>query len=128
MIFFFNYSNLFIYRPIIIFSLSSAIWILYPRSRSIYFIEFRILFILLALRVYPILFVGWISNCNYAILYGSIRFSLILELQLFSILHHQHIRNRVTPFKAWIAELNASNRVLSSVDSWQRNKSYCRNL
>ena len=32
--------------------------------------EFRILFILLALglRVYPILFVGWISNCNYAIL------------------------------------------------------------
>ena len=47
--FFFNYSNLFIYRPILIFFLSLVMWILYPWFRSIYFIEFRILFILLVL-------------------------------------------------------------------------------
>ena len=54
---------------------------------SIYFIEFRILFISLdlGLSVYPVLFVGWISNCNYAIL-GSIRLvstMISFEINLF---------------------------------------------
>lgn len=82
--FFFNYSNLFIYRPILIFFLSLVIWILYPWFGFIYYIEFSILFILLVLglRVYPVLFVGWISNCNYAIL-GSIRLvSTIISFEI----------------------------------------------
>ena len=59
-------------------------WILYPWIRCIYNLEFRILFILLilGLRVYPVLFVGWISNCNYAIL-GSIRLvSTIISFEI----------------------------------------------
>ena len=82
--FFFNYSNLFIYRPILIFFLSLVIWILYPWFGFIYYIEFSILFMLLVLglRVYPVLFVGWISNCNYAIL-GSIRLvSTIISFEI----------------------------------------------
>nr|UCC47125.1 NADH dehydrogenase subunit 1 [Apis mellifera]UCC47127.1 NADH dehydrogenase subunit 1 [Apis mellifera]UCC47128.1 NADH dehydrogenase subunit 1 [Apis mellifera]UCC47129.1 NADH dehydrogenase subunit 1 [Apis mellifera]UCC47130.1 NADH dehydrogenase subunit 1 [Apis mellifera] len=85
--FFFNYSNLFIYSPMLMFFLSLVMWILYPWFGFMYYIEFSILFMLLilGLSVYPVLFVGWISNCNYAIL-GSMRLvstMISFEINLF---------------------------------------------
>ena len=69
--------------------------------------EFRILFILLALglRVYPVLFVGWISNCNYAILgfivSTIISFDLLfIKLILYRIIIYKikiDITNPITP-------------------------------
>nr|ARR27611.1 NADH dehydrogenase subunit 1 [Apis cerana]BAV58424.1 NADH dehydrogenase subunit 1 [Apis cerana japonica]UDH54251.1 NADH dehydrogenase subunit 1 [Apis cerana]BAY00649.1 NADH dehydrogenase subunit 1 [Apis cerana japonica]BBA21027.1 NADH dehydrogenase subunit 1 [Apis cerana japonica] len=85
--YFFNYSNLYIYSPMMMFFLSLVMWILYPWISCMYNLEFSILFMLLilGLSVYPVLFVGWISNCNYAIL-GSMRLvstMISFEINLF---------------------------------------------
>nr|YP_009484717.1 NADH dehydrogenase subunit 1 [Apis dorsata]AGI56740.1 NADH dehydrogenase subunit 1 [Apis dorsata]ARR27623.1 NADH dehydrogenase subunit 1 [Apis dorsata] len=85
--YFFNYSNLYIYSPMMMFLLSLMLWILYPWIYSIYYLNYGILFMMLVLGmgVYPVLFIGWISNCNYSIL-GSMRLiatMISFEINLF---------------------------------------------
>jgi NADH-ubiquinone oxidoreductase chain 1 len=72
--FFFNFNNLYLYRPIIIFFLSFILWFIYPWIYSFFFIDYRIIFLILILSliVYPIIIIGWVSLCNYSIL-GSLR-------------------------------------------------------
>nr|AGC38391.1 NADH dehydrogenase subunit 1 [Apis florea] len=85
--YFFNYSNLYILSPMLMFLMSLIMWILYPWINLIYYLNYSILFMLLilGLSVYPVLFVGWISNCNYAIM-GSMRLvstMISFEINLF---------------------------------------------
>ncbi|YP_009440921.1 NADH dehydrogenase subunit 1 (mitochondrion) [Apis laboriosa] len=85
--YFFNYSNLYIYSPMMMFFLSLTLWILYPWIYSLYKLNYSILFMMLILGmgVYPVLFIGWISNCNYSIL-GSMRLvatMISFEINLF---------------------------------------------
>jgi NADH-ubiquinone oxidoreductase chain 1 len=72
--FFFNFNNLSLYRPIIIFFLSFILWFIYPWIYSFFYIDYRIIFLILILSliVYPIIIIGWVSLCNYSIL-GSLR-------------------------------------------------------
>jgi NADH-ubiquinone oxidoreductase chain 1 len=72
--FFFNFNNLYLYRPIIIFFLSFILWFIYPWIYSFFYIDYRIIFLILILSliVYPIIIIGWVSLCNYSIL-GSLR-------------------------------------------------------
>nr|AHC32077.1 NADH dehydrogenase subunit 1 [Apis andreniformis] len=110
--YFFNYSNLFILSPMLMFLMSLIMWILYPWIYLIYSMNYSILFMLLilGLSVYPILFVGWISNCNYAIM-GSMRlvstmisfeinlfflvFSLMILIESFSFIEFLNYQNMI---------------------------------
>lgn len=62
------------YSPIIIFFLSIILWLIYPWIYKFYFIDFRIIYLILVLRfiVYPVIIIGWVSICNYSVL-GSLR-------------------------------------------------------
>ena len=64
---------LFLIAPSLIFFLISVIWIILPHKFNIIWIfSFIILIAILRVGVYPVLWCGWASNRNYAIL-GSIR-------------------------------------------------------
>lgn len=84
-IIFFNFNNLYLYRPIIIFILSLIIWFVYPWVYRFFYVDYRIIYLILIIRliVYPIIIIGWISICNYSIL-GSLR--LIVQIISFEIL------------------------------------------
>jgi NADH-ubiquinone oxidoreductase chain 1 len=73
-IFYLRINNLYKLRPIIIFFLSIILWILYPWFNEFFIFNNKIIYLILILRlrVYPIIVIGWISICNYSIL-GSIR-------------------------------------------------------
>ena len=64
---------LFLAAPILIFFLISIIWIVLPHKyAAIWIFSFIILIAILSVGVYPVLWCGWASNSNYAIL-GAIR-------------------------------------------------------
>lgn len=73
-IFYLRINLRYLYRPIIIFFLSIILWLIYPWIYKFYFIDFRIIYLILVLRliVYPVIIIGWVSICNYSIL-GSLR-------------------------------------------------------
>lgn len=75
-IFFVLKSNYYLYylSPIISFILILLIWLVYPFFTNIYFINYSILIIILlmSLRGYIILLIGWSSNSVYSLL-GSLR-------------------------------------------------------
>nr|YP_009945147.1 NADH dehydrogenase subunit 1 [Nomia chalybeata]QOE17511.1 NADH dehydrogenase subunit 1 [Nomia chalybeata] len=76
--------------PIMMFLLSSIIWLIYPLQSYTYKMNCGILFMLsvIGLNVYPVMLGGWISNSNYSML-GSIRSiaqSISYEVSLFMIL------------------------------------------
>nr|DBA43870.1 TPA_asm: ND1 [Bombus vancouverensis nearcticus] len=72
--FFFNFNNLYLYSPMIMFFLSFMLWFIYPWMYSFFYIDYSIIFLMLilSLMVYPIMIIGWVSLCNYSIL-GSLR-------------------------------------------------------
>lgn len=72
--FFLSCDKIYLYSPIIIFFLSIMLWLVYPWINLFYYIDNRVIYLILVLRliVYPVIIIGWVSICNYSIL-GSLR-------------------------------------------------------
>nr|DBA43740.1 TPA_asm: ND1 [Bombus soroeensis] len=92
--FYLSLNNMYIYSPMIMFFLSMMLWLVYPWISSYYFIDNSIIYLMfvLSLMVYPIMMIGWVSNCNYSIL-GSLRavsqmisFEVLLFLMFFMLM------------------------------------------
>lgn len=93
-IFYLRVNIRYLYSPIIIFFLSLILWLVYPWINNFYFIDFRIIYLILILRfiVYPVIIIGWVSICNYSIL-GSLRavsqiisFEILLFIMFFILI------------------------------------------
>nr|DBA43610.1 TPA_asm: ND1 [Bombus impatiens] len=82
---FFNFNNLYLYSPMIMFILSLMMWFVYPWVYRFFYVDYSIIYLMLimSLMVYPIIMIGWISICNYSIL-GSLR--LMVQMISFEIL------------------------------------------
>nr|ATE47032.1 NADH dehydrogenase subunit 1 [Bombus breviceps] len=83
--------SMYLYSPMMMMFLSILLWLIYPWIYSFYYIDFSIIYLMLvlSLMVYPIMMIGWVSNCNYSIL-GSLRafaqmisFEVLLFLMFF---------------------------------------------
>lgn len=84
-IFYLRLNKIFYYGPILIFFVSSILWLIYPWIYLNLNIIYNIIFLLFIIRlnVYPILIVRWVSINNYSIL-GIIR--LISQIISFEVL------------------------------------------
>nr|BDH21148.1 NADH dehydrogenase subunit 1 [Bombus schrencki]BDH21161.1 NADH dehydrogenase subunit 1 [Bombus schrencki] len=92
--FFLNFSNIYLFSPMIMFFLSLMLWFIYPWMNQFFYIDNSIIYLMLilSLMVYPIMFIGWVSFCNYSIL-GSLRtisqmisFEILLFLMFFMLM------------------------------------------
>nr|DBA43675.1 TPA_asm: ND1 [Bombus laesus] len=89
-----NFNNIYLCSPMIMFYLSMMLWLIYPWIYSFYYIDNNMIYLMLilSLMVYPIMFIGWVSFCNYSIL-GSLRsisqmisFEILLFLMFFMLM------------------------------------------
>nr|DBA43493.1 TPA_asm: ND1 [Bombus cullumanus] len=85
---------MYLYSPMMMFSLSMMFWLVYPWINFFYLIDNSIVYLMfmLSLMVYPIIMIGWVSMCNYSIL-GSLRaisqmisFEILLFLMFFMLM------------------------------------------
>nr|DBA43597.1 TPA_asm: ND1 [Bombus impetuosus] len=93
-LFFLNFSNIYLFSPMIMFFLSLMLWFIYPWINQFFYIDNSIIYLMLilSLMVYPVMFIGWVSFCNYSIL-GSLRsisqmisFEILLFLMFFLLM------------------------------------------
>nr|ALO64718.1 NADH dehydrogenase subunit 1 [Nomada goodeniana] len=88
----FIYKFMYIINPMLMFSLSMILWLIYPWLMNMFNFSMIFMILILGLSVYPIMFIGWSSNNNYSML-GALRsivqmisFEISLFLMMFIIM------------------------------------------